>query len=287
MEFENWINILSDLLDSSDLGMTAKRCLPAVSLSDSHLNKRRRRADTPDSSRLPSALPKQEPTRSSNGDDAADGFDEDSETSSSSSEVDITSEEMGSSDDEEEIGSARLSNLSPSHSHCPFNLSEEDELAQDLLSSDDDSSSSEDYEIIQTVPPQKKPQISAVDPASDLRSKLSSFLPKLQKANVDLQNPVEALSKRLDEVPDDEEHYIEMNLGLGVLKEKRLRTLQAEGVKISGRRTTSSSEDSSSDSMEAGNLEYVAKVERTPLADLMGCKKPSKEKPSIQEVPGS
>ena len=52
-------------------------------------------------------------------------------------------------------------------------------------------------------------------PPPDLKTRLAAFLPQLAKANETLSE-----SERLDEVDGDEERYIEMNLGLGVLAEK-------------------------------------------------------------------
>ena len=57
-------------------------------------------------------------------------------------------------------------------------------------------------------------------PVSDLRSRLQEFLPQLQQANSELERTGDVLHQQLDEVPDDAEHYIEMNLGLGVLTEE-------------------------------------------------------------------
>ncbi len=55
---------------------------------------------------------------------------------------------------------------------------------------------------------------------SNLRSRLQTFLPQLQQANAELDSGEDSHDKRLDEVPDNAEHYIEMDLGLGVLSEQ-------------------------------------------------------------------
>ncbi|KAJ9496617.1 hypothetical protein LTR99_004941 [Exophiala xenobiotica] len=57
----------------------------------------------------------------------------------------------------------------------------------------------------------------------DLQSRLQAFLPQLERANAELTTTADALGRRVDHVDDDEEHYIEMDLGLGVLSERRKR----------------------------------------------------------------
>ncbi|KAK6384674.1 hypothetical protein LTS17_002237 [Exophiala oligosperma] len=66
--------------------------------------------------------------------------------------------------------------------------------------------------------------------SNDLRSRLQTFLPQIESANLALQeNPDNVLDRRLDDVSDSEEHYIEMNLGLGVLSERRERSITVTG----------------------------------------------------------
>ncbi|EEA23176.1 hypothetical protein TMatcc_002036 [Talaromyces marneffei ATCC 18224] len=91
-------------------------------------------------------------------------------------------------------------------------------------------------ETIPYIPGRPKPQIS-LPPNSDLLARVSSFLPQLQAANADIEQRLakgESLEDMiLDDVKDNEaeedgeegggKEYIEMNLGLGVLKEKRRR----------------------------------------------------------------
>ena len=96
-----------------------------------------------------------------------------------------------------------------------------------------------------------KPSISSATATSgslDLRSRIASFLPQLRKANEDLSTNDD---QRLDAVASDEDRYIEMDLGLGVLKEKkRPRPLYGEiqtHKSSGGGGGSSSSSDSSSD----------------------------------------
>jgi Domain of unknown function (DUF4598) len=53
-------------------------------------------------------------------------------------------------------------------------------------------------------------------PVPDLRARLATFLPQISKANETLSD-----AQRIDDVGDDEQQYIEMNLGLGVLSEQK------------------------------------------------------------------
>jgi Domain of unknown function (DUF4598) len=138
---------------------------------------------------------------------------------------------------------------------------------------------------IEIIPLPQKPTIATINDPSDLRSRLSMLLPQLQKANAELQSSDEALNRRLDDVDDDEEHYIEMNLGLGVLKEKRAGLVQGAGVRLTAEECTSSDDASDLDSEEeAGG---VTEVEDAPLSKLLQKRGSATKKPGIQEIPGS
>jgi Domain of unknown function (DUF4598) len=252
-----------------------KRILPYESSLEDRVTKRRRSLNTTDSPKLgitKSAKwrsdgngrgPRQDSAVEGFGDESGDDVDQDDDTSSSGSDPDETSVERNSDE-------------------------AQDSLGQPLkTSSDVEDDSSEEAEHIQTVPLAKKPPITAAGQSSDLRSKLSSFLPKLQKANADLLKSGEVMMKRLDEVEDDEEHYIEMNLGLGVLKEKKSDTRQTHGIKLSEDHRLSSDEDSDSGFMQRGAERNQVDPRMTPLRELMGGKQPSGKKPNIREIHSS
>ncbi|KAL4956715.1 hypothetical protein BDW69DRAFT_181278 [Aspergillus filifer] len=93
---------------------------------------------------------------------------------------------------------------------------------------------STDKNGLPTLPARKKPNIRRLNPQPSILSKLSAFLPQMKSANEDLQREIEAgrgKELRLEEEEGEDKEggesggegkqYIEMNLGLGVLEEKR------------------------------------------------------------------
>ncbi|KAL4917538.1 hypothetical protein BDW62DRAFT_201568 [Aspergillus aurantiobrunneus] len=175
-----------------------------------------------------------------------DGEDEDDYTSSSGSSV------SSSDDDDDEDDDDHSENAGNFH---------------DVLNGDN--------EGITSLPARRKPHIRRLEPESSLLSKLSAFLPQMKTANEDLQKEIAAGCAKdiqLDDADENDDHgngqYIEMNLGLGVLEEKR------EG------------DDSNSGEGEARDSGPHDPSEDTHLLDqLMGKQKTSSsEKPSIQDL---
>lgn len=266
-------------MDEAKAARIAKRKLSYESSSNSGNVKRRRSSNTHDPPGLLATVSAREKsnstgpdvkvdvTRRGNGNDRAGKIlhDEDSEsesesesgTSSLSSDVE-ESAEADSSGDTDEISSSSSDSEDPS---------EEDEPMQD-------------------VPPRKKPPIHTVpsDQSSDLRNRLSSFIPQLHKANTDLQDPAQVLFRRLDDVTDDEEHYIEMNLGLGVLKEKGLGKTELDGVTLKRACSTSSSSQDEGPGSSTVDATRGQNVDDAPLTHLLKREKPSTKKPIIEEV---
>lgn len=99
----------------------------------------------------------------------------------------------------------------------------EDDSESSISTSSDESSDNDDSEDeIVTITKLKKPAMTDTgsDPrAQDLRSRLSSLLPQIAKANLLLSDAQGGPGLGMEDVDEDEEH-IEMNLGLGVLEEK-------------------------------------------------------------------
>ncbi|CAG7992779.1 unnamed protein product [Penicillium salamii] len=114
-----------------------------------------------------------------------------------------------------------------------------------------------------------KPRIRRFKGGSGLMSRLNAFLPQMKTANEDLQRQIDAGNAGdlvLDNAEANGERYIEMDLGLGVLEEKR------DGE--------SSSEES--DAEGGKDVEDDSDI----IGKLMGGKKNKSEsdKPSIQEM---
>ncbi|OAP62773.1 hypothetical protein AYL99_02000 [Fonsecaea erecta] len=150
--------------------------------------------------------------------------DEDSSSSSSSSSVQLPTTRLShrplkgtnlplmesSSSDEEEIDDE-----DEDDNETTSSSDSDDSDSEEMSEEEEDEEEGEDVEDGQTarcaVPPSRE---------SDLKSRLQSFLPQLQQANKELENSKEVADKRIDHVSDDAEHYIEMEVGLGVLSEQ-------------------------------------------------------------------
>ncbi|KAL4873690.1 hypothetical protein BDV12DRAFT_51639 [Aspergillus spectabilis] len=119
-------------------------------------------------------------------------------------------------DDDDDYTSSSGSSLSPSDDEDD-NHSENAENPNSVLNGDN--------EEITSLPARRKPHIRRIDKEPGLLSRLSAFLPQMKTANEDLQKEIDAgraKDIRLDEEDDHGDgQYIEMNLGLGVLEEKR------------------------------------------------------------------
>ncbi|PYI08633.1 hypothetical protein BO78DRAFT_459710 [Aspergillus sclerotiicarbonarius CBS 121057] len=171
--------------------------------------------------------------------------------------------------------------------------SEEDEDDYTSSSGSSDSESDEDDEPntngnpeskppsddIPRIPSIPKPRIHRIEKNPDLLSRLSSFLPQMKTANEHLEQEIaagRAKDVQMDDLDDDEEgQYIEMNLGLGVLEEKR---------------PDEESNNASEGEPEGKQNEHVlperpkAAKDSNVLDTLMGNAESSSEKPTIEEI---
>lgn len=98
---------------------------------------------------------------------------------------------------------------------------DESDTVSSLSTSSEESSDSESEESVHTIGGPKKPEMngqSSTESARDLQSRLTAFLPQLAAANQQLET--DGGGHSIEDVEDGEQH-IEMNLGLGVLEEKR------------------------------------------------------------------
>ncbi|OAG42866.1 hypothetical protein AYO21_02817 [Fonsecaea monophora] len=168
--------------------------------------------------------------------------DEDSSSSSSSSSVHLPTSRLahrllkhtnppptersagdGQSGDEDE------DDVTTSSSDSEDSDSEESSEEEDLDSEDDDEDENEGVEDHLDASDSGVPQFNTLPaPASDLKSRLQSFLPQLRQANAELDNAGGVVDRRVDHVSDEEEHYIEMEVGLGVLSEERIDATQIQ-----------------------------------------------------------
>ncbi|KAI9878623.1 MAG: hypothetical protein M1830_000390 [Pleopsidium flavum] len=149
----------------------------------------------------------------------------DSDLSSSS----LSPSTVGTESDTNDVTSSSPSSSSESTSENNHEQSdEEDESMSSTTSSSSSSPGSLADEItdITTLRVPCKPPITSTalfDTPSDLRSRLSIFLPTLAAANDELEIEREAGTLQDRNIEDvDEEGYIEMDLGLGVLEETKL-----------------------------------------------------------------
>lgn len=114
---------------------------------------------------------------------------------------------------------------------------------------------------------------------SDLRSRLQAFLPKLKKANAELENTDNIEEQRIDHVPEDEERYIEMNLELGVLSERK------DGDEDGNVKLREPSEDGDDD-IDASTVKKSLEAEshQGVMSQLKGEKPQHSQKRKIEEL---
>ncbi|KAH8148358.1 uncharacterized protein LAJ45_07459 [Morchella importuna] len=122
--------------------------------------------------------------------------------------------------------------------------------------------------------PQNKPKIAPMPPSSDLLSRLNAFLPAISAANRDLEGEIAAgtiAQRNIENVSEKEEAYIEMNLGLGVLKQ------------IDPNNPDESESESEEEEEKEKDSDAGAKAEEK---DILGklLQRPARGKPGIQEV---
>lgn len=114
---------------------------------------------------------------------------------------------------------------------------------------------------------------------SDLKSRLQAFLPQLEKANSELAKADDMKERRLDDVADDEEHYIEMNLELGVLSERKSG---GEDGKLKFHE--SDSEDEGEDEDDGAPTVQPLPENEAVISRLKGEKVQQKQRRKIEEI---
>lgn len=170
-------------------------------------------------------------------------------------------------------------------SSCGTDSSEEADQTEGEEGDDDEDAEEESGEgltideigILAAASPQSTSSLPPNGDRSDLKSRLQSFLPRLQKANVELETSTDILERRVDYVTDDAQQYIEMNLGLGVLSEQR----PGEDDEV---RLDRSSSEEAEDRADDEDLEPVDHPGEDVLARLKGQKVRRGSKRKVQEL---
>lgn len=155
--------------------------------------------------------------------------------------------------------------------------SSDDNEEQDIsIQGDDDNADHDDGDELDSEAPRVEGSEGQTSGGTnDLQTRLKAFLPRLQKANNDLQDPDIARDHVLDHVSDDEENYIEMNLNLGVLEEQSPGREDDDDIKFAASSTSDSPDEDAS--REHG-------LEDGVMAHLMGEQEESHKKRKIEEL---
>jgi hypothetical protein len=159
--------------------------------------------------------------------------------------------------------------------------SEDNETSSSGSSTDEEVSAEED--TIENVPPianVSSHTLTSAALSTDLKTRLASFIPQLQQANATLETDPEAATKQVDHVDDEEEQYIEMDLGLGVLTAKP--SSGKRGLKTTVSEDSKSSDESSDNDASATEDQVGAGTTQVGIVDkLKGVKR---AKRNIEEV---
>ncbi|KAF3397759.1 hypothetical protein F1880_005931 [Penicillium rolfsii] len=153
---------------------------------------------------------------------------------------------------------------------------EESEDEDHEMRDDQDTTISASEPSIPHIGGRPKPNIHRMEGGSDLLSRLSSFLPQIKNANEDLEKQIAAGKGQemvLDSVDDDGKEYIEMNLGLGVLEEKRDDNEDA-----------SSGDEGDDESPDGDSQNSKDHADSDLLGQLMGAITCTSDKPTIEEM---
>ncbi|KAH0284258.1 hypothetical protein M436DRAFT_77926 [Aureobasidium namibiae CBS 147.97] len=141
---------------------------------------------------------------------------------------------------------------------------------------------------IPTLRPKKQKPSFARPATSDLQSRLQAFLPQMAAANAELEKLAQEgglEGKRLEDVGEGDE-YVEMELGLGVMEQKKEREESSD--ESSDESSEDSSEDSEDDDKDDKEQKKIQKEkeqkEKDILGRLMGHKQGREKAAGIQEV---
>ncbi|KAH8549099.1 hypothetical protein BGW37DRAFT_503560 [Umbelopsis sp. PMI_123] len=110
----------------------------------------------------------------------------------------------------------------PDHSTDLLDFPSRSETIAKLLSDTSESLLEPSKDSTPTIPPPELRKTFKMPVQSDLMARLQTFLPELESANRQLDQQISVDPREVDiENVDEDEQYIEMNLGLGVFEEKK------------------------------------------------------------------
>lgn len=170
-------------------------------------------------------------------------------------------------------------------SSLPSTSADDEEDAESSLSSSSEESSvlDTDEDEIVTLGQPKKPHIAggaALSGARDLQARISALLPQLAAANHELET--NGVGAGLEDVEDGEQH-IEMDLGLGVLEEKREGDESSSGSDEEIEVEDAAGDAAEGEQLSPGREQRRAGKDSSVLNKLMGREKPD-TKPGIEEL---
>ena len=157
--------------------------------------------------------------------------------------------------------------------------SEGPEQSSDCEDISDEASSSEGEESSNAHSIKNPMSIITPKEASNLQTRLKSFLPKIQYANTELVDADGILKHQIDHVSDDEKHYIEMNLGLGVLSEQQ--TVSEEEIQYQ-EPTADDDDDAASTAVGSDSPQHL--IEQDAMAALKGERVQYGQKRKIEDI---
>ncbi|KII92996.1 hypothetical protein PLICRDRAFT_35161 [Plicaturopsis crispa FD-325 SS-3] len=121
----------------------------------------------------------------------------------------------------------------------------------------------------------------AVDPPSELLSRVQAFLPQLEASNAALAEKLKNDPQSIDieNIADDAEQVIEMNLGLGVFEE---RSKSQDSISSSDESSSSDTSESDSSESEDDDSDDSADIISSVFPDRPIRPLPKRTRPNIQ-----
>lgn len=193
---------------------------------------------------------------------------------SGASPVQSNPNNAGASNDNDGDGDTSMTSADDDDDAAPSSSSSSSSESDSDSDSDSATNNDASNDSIATLTTRSKPDFSAriASGAPSLEDRLKSFLPQLAEANGRLEQQGEREKLSMEDVGEGEPH-IEMNLGLGVLKE------------VGGKEEESESGSESENEEEEEERETREKEkEKDVMGKLMGGRRKREDKGGIEEV---